>query len=74
MTKEQIEKFSIGYPYPTDYIEILLKKYNYDTVKVNNILNCSYEDIIKEVRNTNGVTFSGLISIMEGRWRKRNEN
>lgn len=27
MTKSRIEEFAVGYPYPADYVEILLKKY-----------------------------------------------
>lgn len=33
MTRSQIEKFAVGYPYPTDVVEIVLKScdYNQDT-------------------------------------------
>lgn len=72
MTHKQIEKFSVGYPYPADYVEILLKKYNYDTEKVHEILCRPYNEVIKEVQNENGVTVAGLLSIMEARQRKRN--
>ncbi|HHX66889.1 MAG TPA: hypothetical protein GX708_02390 [Gallicola sp.] len=51
MNNRQIEKFAIGYPYPTEYIEILLKKYNYDKIKVNEILCKPYNEVIKEIQN-----------------------
>lgn len=51
MTKRQIEKFAIGYPYPTDYIETFLEKYNFNTEKVHNILCCSREMVISEIQN-----------------------
>ena len=51
MTKGQIKKFAVGYPYPTDYIEILLKKYNFDTEKVNNILCGTKEVVVAEIQN-----------------------
>ena len=50
MTKRQIEKFAVGYPYPTDYVEILLKKYNYNKSKVHEILCQNREEVMKEVQ------------------------
>lgn len=73
MTKNQINKFAVGYPYPTEYVEILLKKYNYDTVKVHEILCKPSNEVIMEVQNKNGVTVGGLLSIMEARQRKRSQ-
>lgn len=48
MTKKQIEKFAVGYPYPTDYVEVLLRKYDFDTIKVHEILCRSYREVFKE--------------------------
>lgn len=50
MTKGQAEKFAVGYPYPTGYVEILLAKYGPDTVKVHKILCKPYAEVIKEVQ------------------------
>lgn len=50
MTKKQIEKFAVGYPYPTDYVEILLKKYDFHTDKVDCILKSSREEVISEIQ------------------------
>lgn len=50
MTQNQVEKFAVGYPYPTDYVEILLKKYNYDVAMVHGILSSDYEKVINEVQ------------------------
>ncbi|MGL6216983.1 MAG: hypothetical protein ACRC36_03050 [Lacrimispora sphenoides] len=74
MTNRQIEKFAVGYLTPTDYDEILLKKYDYHTMKVqkvHEILRKPYNEVIKEVQSTNEVTVGGLLSIMEARRRKR---
>lgn len=70
LTNKLIEKFAVGYPYPTDYVEILLKKYDYDTTKVHEILRKPYNEVIKEVQNTNEAPVGGLLSIMEARQRK----
>lgn len=51
MTRNQIEKFAVGYPVPTDWVAALLHKYNYDKDKVNEILCGSKEEIRKEVQN-----------------------
>ena len=50
MTKEQIEEFAVGHPYPTDYVECLLIKYNYNEEKVMEILLGSSENVIREVQ------------------------
>lgn len=50
MTKKQIEKFAVGYPYPTDYVEILLKKYDFNKQKVHEILCSSRDIVVKEVQ------------------------
>lgn len=52
MTKSQIDKFAVGYPYPTDYIEILLRKYNFDKAKVHEILCKSKDEVVKEVQTS----------------------
>lgn len=40
MTKKQIEKFAVGYPfYPTDCVETVLKVLNFDTDITEKILN-----------------------------------
>jgi hypothetical protein len=61
----------VGYPYPTDYVENLLKKYDYDTMKVHEILCKPYNKVIKEVQNRNEVTEGGLLSIVKARRRKK---
>lgn len=50
MTKGQAEKFAVGYPYPTGYVEILLAKYGSDTAKVHEILCKPYTEVIREVQ------------------------
>lgn len=50
MTRKQIEKFAISYPYPTGYVEVLLKKYNFDTV-VYKILCGSSANVVKKVQS-----------------------
>lgn len=49
--KRQIKKFAIGYTYPTDYVEILLKKYSFDAERVHNILCGSRKLVISEIQN-----------------------
>lgn len=49
MTRKQIEKFAVGYPVPTDWVEALLDYYNGDTNKVHLILLKSQKEIISEV-------------------------
>ncbi len=51
MTKQQIEEYAVGYSFPTDYIEILLKRYNYNSERVQEILNKSYNEVVEEVQN-----------------------
>lgn len=50
MTREQIEKFAVGYPVPTDWVAVLLDKYNDDQNKVHEILCGSKEEIATEVQ------------------------
>ena len=38
MTKNQIEKFAVGYPYPTDVVEEILRKSGFDKNKAHEIL------------------------------------
>ena len=68
MTKGQIKKFAVGYPYPTDYVEILLKKYNFDTEKVNDILCGSKEVVLAEIQNIMWLLDKWIISWSD--WRK----
>lgn len=51
MTRNQIEKFAVGYPVPTDWVAALLYKYDYDKDKVNEILCKSKKEITLEVQN-----------------------
>lgn len=50
MTREQIEKFAVGYPVPTDWVAVLLDKYADDKNKVHKILCGSKEKIAAEIR------------------------
>lgn len=50
MTKKQIEKFAIGYPYPTDYVEIILRKCNFDEEKTHLILCKDYNEVVEVVQ------------------------
>lgn len=56
MTKNQIEKFAVGYPFPTDWVETVLECCDFDTDKANMILQIRNrtEEIIqrKEVEST----------------------
>ena len=38
MTKRQIEKFAVGYSYPTDVVEDILRKSGFDKNKAHEIL------------------------------------
>lgn len=38
MSKSQIEKYAVGYPYPTDFVETVLEGCNYDKEKAHEIL------------------------------------
>ena len=51
MTRNQIEKFAVGYPVPTDWVAALLYKYDYDKDKVHEILCKSKKGITLEVQN-----------------------
>ena len=51
MIRRQIEKFAVGYPFPTDLVADLLRKYNFDKNKVHEILCKSKESVISEVQN-----------------------
>jgi len=51
MTREQIEKFAVGYPYPTDYIEDILRKCEFDKEKAHRILCGTYKDVVKVVQS-----------------------
>ena len=53
MTKSQIEKFAVGYPYPTDWVEDVLKECNYDKVKADNILQSKYKTMTAVVSTRN---------------------
>ncbi len=50
MTRRQIEKFALGYPVPTDWVAVLLEKYDYDKDKVHEILCKGKEEIVVEIR------------------------
>lgn len=52
MTRNQIEKFAVGYPVPTDWVAVLLEKYNYNKSKVHEILCKNKEDIAVEIRES----------------------
>ena len=54
MTKLEIEKFAVGYPYPTDWIETVLLYFDFDTEKASDVLFSS--DKTKDViNNTTGM-------------------
>lgn len=38
MTKKQIEKFAVGFPYPTNWVDYVLKVTNFDTEIAGEIL------------------------------------
>lgn len=50
MTKGQIERLAVGYPYPTDYVEILLVKHRFNVEKVKEILCKPYQEVIESVQ------------------------
>lgn len=59
MQKTEIEKFAVGYPYPTDWVEIVLIYFDYDTEKADKaLLNSNIaEDIINNTTNMDcGIT------------------
>lgn len=51
MTRKQIEKFAVGYPYPTDYVETILKKCEFNKKKAHQILCGSFNDVAKMVQS-----------------------
>ena len=51
MTRNQIEKFAVGYPVPTDWVEIILKKYNFNKDKAHQVLCKSRDEIAKEIQS-----------------------
>ena len=66
MTKNQIERFAVGYPYPTDWIEIILKHFDFDTNKAKQILlseSRTYEIVqCEEKKNLNTTTLEDGIT------------
>lgn len=48
--KNQVEKMAVGYPYPTEYVSILMEKYNCDVNKVHEILCKSHDEVVKEIQ------------------------
>lgn len=50
MTREQAEKFAVGYPVLTDCVVVLLDKYNDDINKVHEILCRNQNEIAIEVQ------------------------
>lgn len=52
MTREQTEKFAIGYPVTTDWVVVLLDEYDDDINKVHSILCKSKEEIAFEVNRS----------------------
>lgn len=52
MTREQAEKFAVGYSVPTDWVVVLLDEYNDDVNKVHSILCKPKEEIAFEVNRS----------------------
>lgn len=50
MTKKQVEKFAVGYEYPTDYIEIVLEKCKFNKDEAQKILQKPYDEVIKLIQ------------------------
>ena len=50
VTRGQMEKFAVGYPVPTDWVEMLLDYYNNDINKVHLILLKTKEQIVLEMQ------------------------
>lgn len=50
MTREQAENFAVGYPVLTDWVVVLLDKYNDDINKVHEILCRNNNEIAIEVQ------------------------
>ena len=51
MTRTEIGKFAVGYPYPTDWVEAVLLYFNFDTEKASEVLLSSNKtkDIVNNV-------------------------
>lgn len=50
MTRNQVEKFAVGYPYPTDWVEMVLRHFAFDTDKAEEALldrNRTYEIVCR---------------------------
>lgn len=50
MTRNQVEKFAVGYPYPTDWVEMVLRHFAFDTDKAEGALldrNRTYEIVCR---------------------------
>ena len=60
MTKTEIEKFAVGYPYPTDWVEIVLICFDFDIKKANEILLSS--DKTKNLINNTTTMTDGFTS------------
>ena len=58
MTRKQVEKFATGYSVPTDWVAVLLDKYNDDINEVHEILCKNSNDIAMEVQKALIVTDS----------------
>lgn len=54
MTKNQIEKFAVGYPYPTDWVEAVLLYFDFDTKKASDVL-FSSDKTSAVINNTTGM-------------------
>lgn len=55
MNRNQIGKFAVGYPYPTDWVEMVLRHFAFDTDKAKEALidsNRTYEIVQKQTQNT----------------------
>lgn len=53
MTREQDEKFAVGYSVPTDWVVILLDKYHDDINKVHEVLCKTNKEIALEIQKRN---------------------
>lgn len=54
MTRSEIERFAVGYPYPTDWVEAVLLYFDFDTEKASDVL-LSSEKTKDVVNNTTGM-------------------
>ena len=55
MTRNQVEKFAAGYPYPTDWVEMVLRHFAFDTDKAKEALadrNRTYEIVQKQIQSS----------------------